>query len=189
MATMNEIRRYIGEILAEAKKKKEKALELKHSPEPKAYGYSESFDFSAPLGAYNLYRSQGAVNWGPMTGPGTKIDDRIAGQRASLESVLRGAMKEATSSSAWDVINESTREIKVPENVWEAAQHYYDHAGLGLGHATSESIEEKKIGFAKLKNKLAHKKGVKDPAALAASIGRTKYGKVGMAKKVAAGRK
>lgn len=186
MATVNEIQLYIGKVLAEVKKKKEKADKLKRATEPKGYSYAESLDFSAPLGAYNLYRSQGAVNWGPMTGPGTKIDDRISGQRVGLEAVLRGAMKEAATTSAWDALNE---EVKVPENIWEAAQHYYDHAGLGLGGATSESIEEKKIGFAKLKNKLDHKKGVKNPAALAASIGRTKYGKVAMAKKAAAGRK
>ncbi len=42
--------------------------------------------------------------------------------------------------------------------------------------------------FDKLKNKLAHRKGVTDPAGLAATIGREKYGKKGMAKKAAAGR-
>lgn len=42
--------------------------------------------------------------------------------------------------------------------------------------------------FDKLKNKLAHRKGVTDPGALAAYIGREKYGKAGMAKKAAAGR-
>jgi hypothetical protein len=45
-----------------------------------------------------------------------------------------------------------------------------------------------KIGFKKLKKKLAAK-GAKDPGALAAHIGRKKYGKKGMAKKSAAGRK
>lgn len=42
--------------------------------------------------------------------------------------------------------------------------------------------------FDKLKNKLAHRKGVTNPAGLAAYIGREKYGKAGMAKKAAAGR-
>lgn len=36
--------------------------------------------------------------------------------------------------------------------------------------------------FAKLKNELAHQKGVTDPAALAAAIGRKKYGNTKMAK-------
>lgn len=43
-------------------------------------------------------------------------------------------------------------------------------------------------GFKKLEGELAHEKGVSDPAAVAASIGRKKYGAEGMAKKAAAGR-
>lgn len=43
--------------------------------------------------------------------------------------------------------------------------------------------------FAALKSMLAHRKGVTDPAALAASIGRKKYGKAAMAKMAAKGRK
>lgn len=43
--------------------------------------------------------------------------------------------------------------------------------------------------FSKLAGKLAHKKGVKNPKAVAAAIGRKKYGAKGMAKKAAAARK
>lgn len=43
--------------------------------------------------------------------------------------------------------------------------------------------------FAKLKSKLSHRKGVKNPGALAAHIGDKKYGKKGMAKMAAKGRK
>lgn len=43
--------------------------------------------------------------------------------------------------------------------------------------------------FDKLKNKLGRRKGVSDPAALAAYIGDKKYGKEGMAKKAAAARR
>lgn len=45
------------------------------------------------------------------------------------------------------------------------------------------------LGFAKLKAALAAKSTVSDPAALAAAIGRQKYGQAGMAKLAAAGRK
>ena len=48
--------------------------------------------------------------------------------------------------------------------------------------------DDEHIGFEKLKEKLAHRKGVRDPGAVAAAIGREKYGKAGMAKKAAAGR-
>lgn len=44
------------------------------------------------------------------------------------------------------------------------------------------------LGFRKLSNQLK-KKGVRNPDAVAAHIGRKKYGKAGMAKKSAAGRK
>ena len=43
--------------------------------------------------------------------------------------------------------------------------------------------------FSKLEKKLSHQKGVTNPAGLAAKIGRDKYGKKGMEKKAAAGRK
>ena len=43
--------------------------------------------------------------------------------------------------------------------------------------------------FSRLKNKLAKKPGVKDPGALAAYIGREKYGDVKMQKMAKAGKK
>lgn len=43
--------------------------------------------------------------------------------------------------------------------------------------------------FAALKSKLAKRSGVSNPGALAAYIGRKKYGEAGMEKKAAAGRK
>lgn len=49
-------------------------------------------------------------------------------------------------------------------------------------------LEEAKSKFEKLQAKLAKRKDVEDPAALAAWIGRKKYGKAKMAKMAAAGR-
>ena len=49
-------------------------------------------------------------------------------------------------------------------------------------------VDESRSKFSKLSNKLAKKKGVTDPDALAASIGIKKFGKEGMAKKAAAGK-
>lgn len=45
------------------------------------------------------------------------------------------------------------------------------------------------IGFTALKNKLADRPGVTNPAALAASIGRKKYGSKAMARASSLGRK
>jgi hypothetical protein len=44
-------------------------------------------------------------------------------------------------------------------------------------------------GFAKLKNELAHEKGVTNPGALAAAIGRKKYGAKKFGRYAAAGKK
>ena len=70
-ATLNDIRKIIGEVLSEAKKKKEVP---KKKINPSAYEFDEAFDFSTPLGDYNLYGIQGAVNWGPHTSPGRRIE-------------------------------------------------------------------------------------------------------------------
>lgn len=63
-------------------------------------------------------------------------------------------------------------------------------AGDVIGDATvaiQNRVNEKHIGFDKLKNKLAHKKGVHDAGALAAAIGRKKYGAKKMANAAAQG--
>lgn len=56
-------------------------------------------------------------------------------------------------------------------------------------HLHLDNADDEHLGFKKLENSLAHEKGISNPAAVAASIGRRKYGAKGMAKKAAAGRK
>lgn len=58
-----------------------------------------------------------------------------------------------------------------------------------LSEEDATSLEEKYIGFAKLKASLARKPGVNNPAAVAAAIGRKKYGKEKFQKMAAAGKK
>ena len=58
-----------------------------------------------------------------------------------------------------------------------------------LSEEDAASLEEKYMGFAKLKASLARKPGVKNPAAVAAAIGRKKYGKEKFQKMAAAGKK
>lgn len=55
---------------------------------------------------------------------------------------------------------------------------------LGAGAPTGDEHE----GFEKLEHSFAHRKGITDPAGLAASIGRKKYGEKGMERKSEAGR-
>jgi hypothetical protein len=52
-----------------------------------------------------------------------------------------------------------------------------------------EPVEEKYMGFSKLEKDIAKRGDVKDPAAVAASIGRKKYGKAKFQKAAAAGKK
>jgi hypothetical protein len=190
--SVQELRKLVEEVIIEAKKKKD----LEEETRPDAHIYDKTFDFSKPLGAYNLYRSQGPVNFGPYTGAGPKIDDRPYGVKneSSLRAALRQMISEAlmpAAGSAWmGVVPPAPKQV--PRNIWEAACHWYDFSGKGLGEGSAANVAnlaEKHIGFGKLKGKLAHKKGVKDAGALAASIGRKKYGAAGMAKKSAAGRK
>ena len=66
---------------------------------------------------------------------------------------------------------------------WEKEKFYAEHQGVNNGTGKLGSGER----FAKLKGKLA-KQGVSDPGALAASIGRKKYGKAKMQKMAAKGK-
>ena len=52
-----------------------------------------------------------------------------------------------------------------------------------------EPVEDEHVGFEKLEHEIAAKGGAENPAAVAAAIGRKKYGEAEMAKKSAAGLK
>lgn len=180
--TVNELRIIVGDVLAEAKKKKKVEEKPPKEPHPGAYRHAEALDFSTPLGDSNPYKIQGQANFGPYTANVSVKDD------VKLESLVRGGV---SPGSAWaPIVEELGKQLPPPESkIWESALHYYDHMGLGLGEQTVAGIEEKKVGFAKLASKLSRQKGVTDPTALAASIGRKKYGKKAMAHKAAAGKK
>lgn len=146
MATIKEINDIVGRVLLEARKKKKKEEpKRKHEAVPGEYGYSESLDFSDPLGDDNLYKKQGGASWGPLTSPGTSLKDKVPGQKSDLESVLKGFMKESQEPSSWNRLAESFH----PDNVWESAQRWYDHQNLGLGKQTVEGLEAKKAKLAK----------------------------------------
>lgn len=103
-------------MINEAKKKKEKAEKNKVVPQPAEYRYAEAFDFSAPLGAYNLYRQQGAVNWGPMTSGGTKVDENMT-TPAMVKLTLESAVAVIPESSAWNpFLQEARISVRLTEN-------------------------------------------------------------------------
>lgn len=207
--TLTELRQMVRDVISEAKKKKSGPV---HETEVRTDGHlrpEKAHDFSPPLGGLNPYRQQGQANFGPYTGDPTNVTNAAAGYAGDRplygsklsESALRSAIRALVSEelrpdprSAWAALSPPVTEV--PAGIWESAMRYYDFQMRGLGtmpvHEEAlpeEKVDEKHVGFKKMKNKLAHKKGVKDPGALAASIGRKKYGAKGMAKKAAAGRK
>lgn len=70
----------------------------------------------------------------------------------------------------------------IPGQIYEYEDRFYADVMFEHGIEKWVDITEEYLGFKKLKSKLSHEKGVDNPGALAASIGRKKYG----AKKFAA---
>jgi hypothetical protein len=146
--SINELKYEIAEILSEAKKKKEKKTDAKKKRGAVgAYGfYDEALDFSAPLGAYNLYRQQGAVNWGPMTSDGPHIDSSFANpnvagnpgrvHESSDEHALRSLVREVIQfglipeDSAWAPLMENKDDGRTYGSIWEAAAHWFQKEGF-----------------------------------------------------------
>ena len=198
--TLKELRNLVADVIVEAKRKKrasKKKDELEESDcQPREFSRSAVHDFSRPLGPESRYRQQGAANWGPYTADVSEINDDTRGLRvdeeAALRTFLRGVIAEQILPEEPAVPVEETADPPPPAssfgNVWEAADRWYDFQQRGLG--TPGAVKEgEHIGFAKLKRSLAHKKGVNNPGALAASIGRKKYGQKSMTAKSVAGRK
>lgn len=70
---LDKLQEWVNYLLSEGKKKKKsKDPQVEDAVQPKAYSYSEAFDFSQPLGSANRYKNQGAAGMGPWTG--TSID-------------------------------------------------------------------------------------------------------------------
>lgn len=92
---------------------------------------------------------------------------RIAKQTINMPDAMVGVMGGPSKSEAREIIKRLTG---------KESKDYY------------EKVKDEHEGFAKLERSLAHEKGVHDPKAVAAAIGRKKYGAAGMARKAAAGR-
>lgn len=163
MEDIEMLQEMVDKILSEKKGKgKKKEKDAPAAVQPAAYGYSEALDFSTPLGDHNLYKSQGHVNWGPQTGVGPFVDDSSRKARSNMSSIM----------SAWDRLSEAVTPRS--KDAWGRLEEMYEE---------QQEMDEKHVGFKKLSHQLAHQKGVQDPDALAAAIGRKKYGAKGMAAK------
>ena len=126
--TLVELKREISEMLAEARKKKAKAEKAKRNAGQAAasYGtYDEAFDFSEPLGEFNLLRSQGGVNWGPQTSSGTRTEIKESEEQA-LRSLIREVLDSnfVPQDSVWTSLSEATDPSY--GSIWEAAAHFWE---------------------------------------------------------------
>lgn len=79
---LTELKQIIESIVLEARRKK-KTKKKDAASEPEKYKTDENLDFSQPLGDKNLYKRQGASNWGPFT------------EEKALRIYLRNAISEA----------------------------------------------------------------------------------------------
>lgn len=136
--SVNELKSMVGQIVSEAKKKKSKSEKPMKGVKPTGFSFDEAFDFSTPLGDWNLYARQGSSSWGPLTGPGTKLGEELSSAGRSLsENAVRSLVRQVI------------KEHAAPMNIWESAMHWYDNQKLGLGSQTSEGIQQKKLDNAK----------------------------------------
>lgn len=114
---MNVINKIVAQVISEAKKKKKKDADAEkaYTATPKEYGYADAFDFSAPLDTANLYKNQGAANFGPYTNGGDVADKTL---RAAIKEEIRLQLSEDT--SPWHFLSEAMEMNKKPmKNVWE----------------------------------------------------------------------
>lgn len=127
--TINELRKIIKDVITEAKKKKTKDKKLEAAAGTQVYSSAAAHDFSAPLGAYNLYKGQGAANWGPMTGPGQQVDDSIHTTKKLKEFVNRTFLDGSIpKSSYWrPLIERLNKKYSNPKDAWEVAKYTYDN--------------------------------------------------------------
>ena len=155
--SLNELKLVIAEILDEAKKKKEKVEKIRHRGAAiEAYGiYDEAFDFSEPLGAFNLYRQQGGANFGPYTAENIPYDGAYHGNRGTNEicetdeRALRTVVREVIQnglipdSSAWAPLMERQRKAG-SDSIWEQADRLFEAWYDNLKKSSSKGSSKKK---------------------------------------------
>jgi hypothetical protein len=119
----------------------------------------------------------------------TRISERLETMRASVAKSMF-ATEQVEETSEEPIEEELVFEEFADEDVAVIIQGLTEEEfNEELTEDDEISLTEKYIGFAKLKGQLARKPGVKNPAAVAAAIGRKKYGKEKFQKMAAAGKK
>ena len=119
----------------------------------------------------------------------TRISERLETMRASVaKNMFATEQVEETAEEAIEeeLVFEELADEDVAVIIQTLSEEEFNEE---LSEDDEISLTEKYMGFAKLKGQLARKPGVKNPAAVAAAIGRKKYGKEKFQKMAAAGKK
>lgn len=95
ISTLEGLRSLVRDVILEKKGKgtKAKSKKPKKDDEKKSPGFQsdERLDFSVPQGDYNVYRHQGAANWGPHTSTGpdvSRVPDELKESIREITSTL-----------------------------------------------------------------------------------------------------
>ena len=120
----------------------------------------------------------------------TRISERLETMRATVAKSMFATEQVEETPAEETIEEELVFEELADEDVAVIIQTLSEEEfNEELSEDDEISLTEKYIGFAKLKGQLARKPGVKNPAAVAAAIGRKKYGKEKFQKMAAAGKK
>lgn len=117
--------------------------------------------------------------YGSKTGKQVFYASKNAGKISGVDEMAESLNGMGAISAACKINN--APEFTIASSIPEGRRVSFDPA--------APTATDEHLGFSKLEHKLAHEKGITNPAAVAAHIGREKYGAAGMAKKSAAGRK
>jgi len=158
--TLDEIRQIVDLQLSEARKSKKKKKEEKEDETP-GFTYAEAFDFSKPLGDLNLYKQQGGSSMGPNTASNWPV----------LESIIKGNRGLPQPKGVWESLMFAAEASDESKKKKEPKQDQND------ADDTTQDAEDADVDpFSEVDPKTAHKKGQKDPKALAAHIKKKKAG-------------
>ena len=120
----------------------------------------------------------------------TRISERLETMRATVAKSMFATEQVEETPAEETIEEELVFEELADEDVAVIIQTLSEEEfNEELSEDDEISLTEKYMGFAKLKGQLARKPGVKNPAAVAAAIGRKKYGKEKFQKMAAAGKK
>jgi len=145
---------------------------------------------SKGMGSYTAYAPSNANGPGQMSGSLSELKKRIDKYVSArdVEVEVKRAERPKPGRPLTSVALRNSEEVREAYRPRTGAELKKSFGKDRFAQANDAAQAIYDGSFAKLENSLAKKPGVTDPAALAASIGRKKYGEAGMERKSEAGR-